>query len=249
MGCASIRCHYPQRNPSAAPVQRTCEPELMDERVQALAYGAADFSASDQAFVDRLGELFPGGLGDKLLDLGCGPGNISFRLAERFSSASLVAIDGAAAMLELAHQTLAGLPSERAGRIRFVQAVLPDQSLPGGFSGLLSNSLLHHLHDPQVLWRAVGQLAAPGAAIYIKDLRRPASPEAALALRERYLGQAPAVLQQDYIASLHAAFTPAEVAAQLQQAGLAGLQVAALEDRYLEVWGRLAGWPDDELQP
>jgi hypothetical protein len=48
------------------------------------------------------------------------------------------------------------------------------------------------------------------------------------------------VLQHDYLASLHAAFTPAEVAQQLEQAGLAGqLQVAALEDRYLEVWGQL----------
>ena len=48
------------------------------------------------------------------------------------------------------------------------------------------------------------------------------------------------MLQHDYLASLHAAFTPTEVAQQLEQAGLADqLQVAPLEDRYLEVWGRL----------
>jgi hypothetical protein len=48
------------------------------------------------------------------------------------------------------------------------------------------------------------------------------------------------VLQRDYLASLHAAFTPEEVQQQLQEAGLADqLQVAALEDRYLEVWGQL----------
>ena len=35
------------------------------------------------------------------------------------------------------------------------------------------------------------------------------------------------------------AFTPEEVSAQLIAAGLGCLQVAALEDRYLEVWGRL----------
>jgi len=84
------------------------------------------------------------------------------------------------------------------------------------------------------------QLAAPGACVYIKDLRRPPSPEAAVALQQRYLADAPPVLQHDYLASLHAAFTPAEVEQQLQQAGLADqLQVAPLEDRYLEVWGRL----------
>jgi trans-aconitate 2-methyltransferase len=84
------------------------------------------------------------------------------------------------------------------------------------------------------------QLASPGARVYVKDLRRPASPEAAIALQRRYLADAPPVLQRDYIASLHAAFTPEEVQQQLQEAGLADqLQVAALEDRYLEVWGQL----------
>ena len=112
----------------------------------------------------------------------------------------------------------------------------------GSFSVIVSNSLLHHLHDAQVLWTAVRQLAAPGAAVYIKDLRRPASPEAVLALRDRYLPEAPPVLQHDYVASLHAAFTAAEVRQQLADAGLAEhLQVGELEDRYLEIWGRLAG--------
>ena len=79
-----------------------------------------------------------------------------------------------------------------------------------------------------------------GACVYVKDLRRPPSAEAAIQLQRRYLGDAPAVLQHDYLASLHAAFTPTEVAQQLEQAGLADqLQVAPLEYRYLEVWGRL----------
>ena len=61
-----------------------------------------------------------------------------------------------------------------------------------------------------------------------------------MGLKERYLADAPAVLQHDYVASLHAAFTPEEVQQQLHEAGLADqLQVAALEDRYLEVWGQL----------
>ena len=59
-------------------------------------------------------------------------------------------------------------------------------------------------------------------------------------MRERYVNDAPPVLQKDYVASLQAAFTPQEVEQQLQQAGLADqLQVNAVEDRYLEVWGSL----------
>lgn len=47
------------------------------------------------------------------------------------------------------------------------------------------------------------------------------------------------MLQRDYIQSLRAAFSPEEVIGQLQEAELVGLQVSAVEDRYLEVAGRL----------
>ena len=109
-------------------------------------------------------------------------------------------------------------------------STLPDMSL-------LSSSVVD---ASRTLTRTVRQLGASGACVYIKDLRRPPSPEAVLALQQRYLADAPPVLQHDYIASLHAAFSPDEVHAQLEAAGLAQqLQVGALDDRYLEVWGRL----------
>ena len=95
-----------------------------------------------------------------------------------------------------------------------------------------------------MLWQTVRSAGAAGACVYIKDLRRPAHAADAEALRQRHLSGAPPVLQRDYLASLHAAFTPEEVAAQLVAAGLEReLQVAPLEDRYLEVWGRLDGVP------
>ena len=226
-------------------MERVPEPELMEGRQQAAAYAAADFSASDGAVITRLGQLFPAGLGPRVIDLGCGPGNISFRLAALDPQAQVLGIDGSAPMLELAQQELQrrsrGAPN-LPGRLAFRLSCLPDPALPGGFSAVVSNSLLHHLHDPAVLWRCLRQLGAPGACIYVKDLRRPADPAAAQVLLERHASGAPAVLQHDYLASLYAAFTPEEVAQQLQAADLTGeLQVAPLEDRYLEVWGRLAG--------
>jgi SAM-dependent methyltransferase len=232
-------------------MRRTVEPELMDDPLQVLAYAQADFRASDQALVDRLVEIFGESLGDgpgpRLVDLGCGPGNISFLLAERFPQASVLGLDGAAAMLEVAERELADrdlVDRDLAKRLGFAEVLLGHESLSyGGFTAVVSNSLLHHLHDPQALWRHLRQLAAPGAAVYIKDLRRPATPGAALALQQMHLASAPPVLQRDYLASLHAAFEPGEVEAQLRSAGLpvgeGGLRVAALDDRYLEVWGRL----------
>lgn len=232
--------------PHIPAMERVPEPELMEGREQAAAYAAADFSASDGAVVARLGELFPEGLGPRVIDLGCGPGNISFLLAQLQPPPALVlGIDGSEPMLALAVAELRRRTSAEpalADRLRFRRCHLPDPGLPGGFSAVVSNSLLHHLHDPAVLWRALGQLGAPGCRIYVKDLRRPADPQAAEALLRRHGADAPPVLQHDYLASLHAAFTPAEVEGQLRAAGLASqLQVAAVEDRYLEVWGRLAG--------
>ena len=211
----------------------------MDGQDQVEAYASADFSAGDQALVDRLQVLFPLGLGASVVDLGCGPGNISFRLAASFPGVSVLGLDGAPAMLALARRELARRPA-LTSRLRFQEVVIPNSGLARCHSAVVSNSLLHHLHDPSVLWQAVRQLGCSGAAVYVKDLRRPSSLQEVERLRERYVNDAPPVLQRDYVASLQAAFTPQEVEQQLQQAALADqLQVNAVEDRYLEVWGCL----------
>jgi trans-aconitate methyltransferase len=222
-------------------LSRTPEPELMDGVEQVEAYAAADFDSSDQAMVERLAALCADNPGPRLVDLGCGPGNISFRLARRWPAAQVLALDGAPRMLAVAEQRLAALP-ELAGRLRFQRADLPivePTPLAGAFGAVVSNSLLHHLHDPLGLWRTVRQLAAPGAFVYIQDLRRPPSAAAVEDLVAAFMAAAPEVLRRDYRASLHAAFTPAEVAAQLQQAGLDGLRVDPLGESHLEVWGWL----------
>ena len=146
-------------------------------------------------------------------------------------------------MLAVARERLAGAPPELAGRLRFEQALLPLAAageLEAHFSAVVCNSLLHHLHDPAALWQAVAKLGAPGAFVYVQDLRRPFSAEAVEALVASEMASAPEVLRRDYSASLHAAFSPEEVQQQLEQAGLAAqLQVAPLQERYMEVWGRL----------
>ena len=80
---------------------------------------------------------------------------------------------------------------------------------------------------------------APDSKDYAVNAYSIISPEAAEQLRQRYLADAPAVLQHDYLASLHAAFTAAEVEQQLNRCGLQQLQVAEVDDRYLEIWGQL----------
>ena len=222
-------------------MERICEPELMDEPLQAEAYAAADFSSGDRAVLERIEALpaFRGsgdGEGLSVVDLGCGPGNITFLVARRWPGARVLGIDGSAAMLAIAEQRRLADPVAHR-QVRFQRLVLPSPQLAGPCSAVVSNSLLHHLHDPGVFWLAVKQLTGPGTSLYVRDLRRPATAADLEALVARHVGAAPAVLRRDYAHSLRAAFSTAEVRAQLEAAGLGGLEVRELDDRYLEIQG------------
>jgi SAM-dependent methyltransferase len=142
-------------------------------------------------------------------------------------------------MLAHARAALDALPGV-AARCRLLCDTLPSALLPRAHYDLvLSNSLLHHLHDPQVLWRTVRETAKPGAMVLVMDLMRPASAGWAEALVSTYAADAPEVLRRDFRRSLFAAFEPAEVADQLAAAGLDGLELGVVSDRHLAVWGRL----------
>ena len=52
----------------------------MTDEQQALAYAKADFSTSNQWYVDQLLADYPVELGN-ILDIGCGPGDVMLRLA------------------------------------------------------------------------------------------------------------------------------------------------------------------------
>ena len=102
---------------------------------------------------------------------------------------------------------------------------------------MVSNSLLHHLNDPSVFWKALRCLTSKGTVHFHRDLRRPSTVSKAIALQKTYLPAAPEVLLKDYISSLYAAFTVEEVEDQIKSQGLDQLNVYELEDRYLEVVG------------
>ncbi len=219
---------------------RTPEPELMDSAAQVDAYASADFSASNQWFVDRLIERFkPRPERGTLVDLGCGPGDICIRLAHALPGWRIEGVDAGANMLATARRAVAQVGLAK--RIQFRLARLPDASLgTQGFECVVSNSLLHHLPDPDTLWQAVRQVAAPGAWIQVMDLDRPEAGEQADALVELHSGGEPDVLKTDFRNSLHAAWRVDEVRGQLERAGLP-LDCEKVSDRHWLVSGRLRG--------
>jgi len=214
-------------------MQRTPEPqELMDDRAQAQAYAAANFSEANNLFIHLLHQLQPGELRGKALDLGCGPADIPLALLREHPELHIEAVDGAPAMLELAAHKAAAEPSLQ-GRLKLLCETLPCADLPQGrYDAIISNSLLHHLSDPNDLWLTVQHSARPNATILIMDLARPNSPLAVDTLVETYAMNEPEVLREDFRNSLHAAYTVDEVREQLAENGLQEIEVGMVSDRH-----------------
>lgn len=219
-------------------MDRTPEPELMDDVAQAEAYAHADFESAHSSFIHFFRERFPDeDITGHVLDLGCGPADISIRFARAYPRCVVHGVDGAAAMLAFGRKRLEqeGLQA----RVQLVQGYLPGARLPcEQYDAVISNSLLHHLHDPAVLWRLLRQYARPGAPLFVMDLMRPASRAAAEALVEEYAAGEPAILRHDFLHSLLAAYRLDEIEAQLRQAELSYLKVETVSDRHVLVHGR-----------
>ncbi len=219
-------------------MERTPEPELMIEEVQAEAYAKADFDEPHSRFISLLRECFPA-LPERgvALDLGCGPGDIGLRFARVFPSWMVDGLDGSPAMVRLGREAV-----RRAGLVGRVNLFV--SRLPGGkarresYDLVFSNSLLHHLADPGVLWSSIRRWAQTGIPIFVMDLLRPSSRRQARRLVEEYTQGEPEILKRDFHNSLLAAYRPSELRSQLRLAGLGHLQVRTVSDRHFIIWGR-----------
>lgn len=221
-------------------MKRTVEPELMSAEEQAWAYAKADFAAAHDSYP----KLFAGKFLHRskralVLDLGCGPCDVTIRFALANPRYTFHAVDGSAAMLKCARMAIKrhrGL----ARRIKLIEGFVPGAPIPRrSYDVIISSSFLHHLHDPQVLWQTVRRYAKRGTSVFIPDLRRPSSRAKAREFVRKYSDGEPEVLRRDFCNSLLAAFTPAEIRKQLKQAGINTLKVEVVSDRHLLVFGRV----------
>ena len=125
-------------------------------------------------------------------------------------------------------------------RIQLVYGYLPNVDLSrGSFDTVISNSLLHHLDDPMVIWESVKRFGQSNSSVFIMDLMRPDSTETAEQFVEMYARDEPEILRHDFYHSLLAAYTVDEVKEQLANAHLNQLETIAVSDRHLIVHGRL----------
>jgi len=215
-------------------MERVLEPELMDDERQSIAYARADFSSSNQFFVDGVINEFPRPL-STAVDIGCGPGDVMIRLARALPDLRITAIDASAPMIALARAAV--MTEGLSDRIELVQGYVPGVALKAlSFDAVLSKDLLHHVPDPSVLWKEIARLARPGAVIYVMDLVRPSTPEEARRIVDRVAAREDPILREDFYNSLCAAFTVDELREQVAAAGL-DLEVRQAGDRHAIISG------------
>ena len=104
----------------------------------------------------------------RILDLGCGPGVATCLLAQRFGSATVLAVDGAAEMLDRATARVRLLALDQRVQTRLVE-------LPAGLENLeqadvvWASMVLHHVGDEVAALRQVRRLLRPGGLLAVVE--------------------------------------------------------------------------------
>jgi len=108
---------------------------------------------------------------DRVLELGCGTGNLTLRVAARYPGAALTLVDGAGEMLELSRHRLAAAASSCA--VTCVETTFERVELqPASFDLVTSSISLHHVVEKPALFRRLFALLAPGGALVYSDQMR-----------------------------------------------------------------------------
>lgn len=219
---------------------RTPEPELMEDEDQVEAYADADFTEAHNSLLVHLKQHLPADLKiERILDLGCGPGDMTYRLFRIFPTATLHAVDGSPLMIEAARRFFAQVAMGGGAPPPVEWFCTRIQDMPSQpYDLVFSNSLLHHVHDPALFWKTIAGSMAPASFVFVSDLMRPASEAEAHEIVERHSKKESEILKRDFYRSLLAAFRPEEVADQLQTAGLP-FQIEVVSDRHLIVYGSM----------
>lgn len=213
-------------------MERILEPEVMDTAEAAEAYDAMAHGEVDNAFVERVVAL--GAKTGHFLDVGTGPAQIPILLAQRCPDIHLTAIDLSEEMLKIAKRHVAA--AELAERITLEHVDAKTLPYPDNtFDGLISNSIVHHIHDSLRALKEMSRVVKPGGLVLIRDLVRPETPEAAQVFVDKYAAEDTPYQQQLYYDSFLAAFTIAEVNEMLAQMDLPGAVVVQSTDRHWSI--------------
>lgn len=213
-------------------MNRIVEQEVMDTAEAAEAYDAMAHGEVDNAFVERV--LALGAKDGHFLDVGTGPAQIPILLAQRCPDIRITAIDLSKEMLNIAKRHVAA--AELAARITLEHVDAKALPYPDNtFDGLISNSIVHHIHDSLRALQEMSRVVKPRGLVLIRDLVRPETPEEAQAFVDKYAAEDTPYQQKLYYDSFLAAFTIAEVNEMLEEMDLPRAVVVQSTDRHWSV--------------
>ena len=196
-------------------MNRILEPELMEDIDQVIAYSKADFKSSNQLFLDHILKENVSHISN-LIDLGCGPADLTLELAVKLNVKNTWAVDGSKQMCELAQKAVINKKLEN--KVKIVHERIPDLSFNSEkIDMIVSKDLLHHIPDPIVFWDQIERLSQKDTKIYVMDLLRPESEKEARSIVENVSAHEADVLKTDFYNSLLAAFTMEEIKHQLEK--------------------------------
>ena len=231
-------------------MERTVEPELMEREDQVDSYAKADFSEGENNLISQINHYLIKNnihLSEKelIVDLGCGPGNISEKLSTKWPNANVIGIDGSKEMIRIAE--LNKNKSSNLSRLKNLHYICAnikeikasDISPEKNISLLVSNSLIHHITYLEDFFNCIQRLSMNATINFHKDLKRPNDEKLALELKEKCAEKYNDILTNDYYASLKASYTSKELKNYIFKNKLFSLEVFEEGDQYLVIYGKV----------
>ena len=210
-------------------LKRVLETEYMDTHEEAVDYDSMDHSTVNQQFVADL--LQWEDVSGDLLDLGTGTAQIPIVLCKQAKDVRIMAADMAVHMLELARYNIE--IESLTDRIELVQSDAKSLPLEDDlFDGVISNSIVHHIPEPEAGLAEAIRVTKPGGVLFFRDLMRPESDEVVRNLVEAYAGEENDHQKQMFDDSLRAALSLQEIQLLVSQFGFDSGTVSATSDRH-----------------
>ena len=231
-------------------MERIPEPELMEKKEQVISYDEADFIEGEINLINQISHyLLRKNISlnekDLIVDLGCGPGNISERLAIKWPNTEVIGIDGSKEMiLRAKYNKKISTNQKKLKNLRYICSDIKDIKstnflIEKEVSLLVSNSLIHHITHLEDFFNTIRNLSSNITINFHKDLRRPLDEKSALALKAQCATKYNEILTNDYYASLRASYTFKELKNFTLENDLSSLDVFEDGEKYLIVYGNV----------
>ena len=231
-------------------MERIPEPELMEAKKQVISYDEADFSEGEVNLINQINHYLLRkniSLGEKdlIVDLGCGPGNISEKLAIKWPNTKVIGIDGSKEMiLRAEYNKKISTNQKKLKNLGYICSDIKDIKSDNflfkkEISLLVSNSLIHHITYIEDFFNTIKSLSSNSTVNFHKDLKRPLDEKSALELKAQCSKIYNETLTNDYYASLKASYTFKELKNFTLENNLSSLEVFEDGDKYLIVYGNV----------